>query len=311
MHQTNLLKGISFIIIAELMFVSMAALIKLVSISVPNETIVFFRNFFVITILLPWVLHKGFANTIKTQCIHLHLLRSISGLGAMYCFFYALAHISLAEASLLSMTAPFFMPIIAFFWLDETILTKVIAAIIIGFLGIALILKPGFDNFSPVTLIALASGALAAVAKTSVRRLSFTESVVSIVFYFAIFSTLISAIPFGWNWHPISFNALILLFILTVFGTIGQLLMTHAYTLASSSQLGTISYIAVIFSGLYGWIFWHEVLENWFFAGTGLIVIAALLISHSHDSDKKGLSVVNAQIEEIAIPQIDNIKQQT
>lgn len=306
MYQTNLLKGMSYIILAELMFVTMAALVKLVSVTVSNEMIVFFRSFFVITILLPWLLHKGFSNMIKTQCIHLHLLRSISGVCAMYCFFYALAHIPLAEASLLSMTAPFFMPMIAFFWLHETITFKVMSAIFIGFIGVVLILKPGFNSFSPVTLIALASGALAALAKTSVRRLSSTEPIVRIVFYFAIVSTLVSAIPLVWSWQPVSLNAIILLFILTVFGTAGQLLMTRAYTLASSSQLGTISYISVVFASLYGWIFWDEVVEHRFFIGAGLIVVAALIISQSHYSERKKLLTVSAQVGE-AVPQVEKI----
>lgn len=306
MYQINLLKGIIFIIISEIMFVSMAALVKLASHSLSNETIVFFRNFFVIAILLPWLLHKGFTNMVKTQHFHLHLLRSISGLAAMYCFFYALAHIPLAEATVFSMTAPFFMPVIAFFWLNETIFAKVVLAIFVGFIGVVIILRPGFSTFSPITLIALSSGALAAVAKTSIRRMSFTEPGIRIVFYFALCGTAISIVPLIWHWQPISGYELIILFLLTAFGTVGQLLMTHAYKLASSSQLGAISYVSIVFSSIYGWLFWQEIVEYWFFIGAGLVMIAGLLISQTHQSERKTVITIGAQVGE-ATPQIEKI----
>ncbi len=86
----NIGRGAFFIIASELSFACSAAIIKLVSDSLPNESIVFFRNLFGLVILTPLLL-KTDTKILQTNCLHLHLLRSGIGMGAMYCFFYGLA----------------------------------------------------------------------------------------------------------------------------------------------------------------------------------------------------------------------------
>ena len=274
--------SVGFILSAELLFASMAAAIKLTSVYLPNESIVFFRNLLVVLILLPWIMYQGL-DKMSTRQFRLHLLRSLAGLGAMYCFFYTLIHLPLAEAILLKTTLPFFIPIISLLWLGETVQSLVYWAILIGFIGITVILKPGMETFSPVALIALMSGLLAALARSTIRRMSETEPSMRVVFYFALISTLISAVPMSWAWVTPNGSTWGLLLIIAVLGIGAQLLMTQAYMRATSSaQLGPFSYTSVIFATLYGWLFWNEQIDLWFLIGTVLIIIAGFLITQSH-----------------------------
>ena len=125
----------------------MGAIIKHLSLDLPTEIIVFYRNLFGLLLLIPILFNTGFSS-LKTQKLHLHLLRAGVGLTAMYGFFYVLGNMPLAEAFLVKLTTPFFMPIIAAIWLGESIRRKNVAAIALGFIGVIFILRPGTDTFT-------------------------------------------------------------------------------------------------------------------------------------------------------------------
>ena len=277
MYPQNYLLGVLLIILSEFMFVSMSAVIKETAQYAPSEAIVFFRNFFAMLLLFPWILYQGMTG-ISWQHCRFHFLRSVSGLAAMYCFFYTIAHLPLAEASLLKLTMPFFLPILSILWLAEAVALRTLWAIIIGFVGVAIILKPGSLTFSSVSLIALLGGFLAAVATSTIRRMSALDSSLNIVFYFAVIGTVFSVIPLFWSHFIINRYALLLLFIVAVFATIAQLLMTYAYQIAPAAKIGTFSYVSVIFATGYGWWFWRETVDFWFFLGAGLIIFAGMLL---------------------------------
>src|SRR6185436_677769 len=118
-----------------------------------------------------------------------------AGLASMYCYFYAIARLGLSEAILLNYSLPLFMPLIARAWLREEVPPRLWRALALGFLGILLILRPGTGVFRPAALAALLAAVLAALAQVGVRRLTRTEPITRIVFYFALISTVVSAVP--------------------------------------------------------------------------------------------------------------------
>ncbi|MDJ0861560.1 MAG: DMT family transporter [Gammaproteobacteria bacterium] len=261
---------------AELMFASMGATIKVLSEQLPSASVVFFRNLLGLALVLPWLLKSG-TRSLGTDHPRLHILRGLAGLGAMYCFFHAIAHMPLAEAMLLKVSAPLFIPIIALLWLAEYVPNKVRWAIGVGFLGVALILRPGFAEVSPVALIALLGAVLAGLAKVTIRRLSATEPTTRIVFYFALIGTMISALPLAWHWVTPPPTAWGLLVAVGVFATAGQLLMTRAYALAPAAQVGPFTYSSVIFATAYGWLFWGELMDLVTAVGATLVIIAGVM----------------------------------
>jgi drug/metabolite transporter (DMT)-like permease len=183
----------------------------------------------------------------------------------------------LANAMLLKLSAPLFIPLVALFWLRESISWLVAFAVLLGFAGVALILTPEYETLGTVGLVALFGGLLAAVAKTSLRRLARSEPPERTVFYFALTGTLVSILPLFYYWQPVSFQALLWLLLLAAFGLTGQMLMTRGFAHAKAGRLGIFAYTSVIFAALYGWLLWDENLTLTMVGGSLLVAIAGLL----------------------------------
>jgi drug/metabolite transporter (DMT)-like permease len=255
---------------ASFTFAVLGALVKVVSVSLTNEMVVFFRNFCSLFFILPWIWYSNPPGGVRTSYFALHLLRSIAGLGGMYCFFYVIAHLRLSESFLLMATAPLFIPIIAYVWLREPVAQKVRGAIVIGFIGIILILKPGMGMLQPIAFIGLGAGILGALAMVSIRRMSSSEPTIRIVFYF----TLI------WSWQSPKPEIWWLLVLMGLLAAVGQFLLTKGYSLAPAAQVGPFTYGNVVFATLLGWIFWGEGLDSLTWLGALLICLAGIITTH-------------------------------
>jgi len=268
------LKGALLILASELMFASMGASIKALALSnLTHEVTVFFRNLLGLLLVLPLIINTGLSN-FKTQIPHLHVLRAVLGVSAMYCFFYALGYLHLADGMLLKMTAPLFIPILTFLWLKETASRLALWAIPIGFFGVILVIRPE-GEIQWASIIGLLGGLLAAGAKVTVRRLSHSEPTTRIVFYFALFATLISCVPLLLGaWQTPTWTQWQLIVLVAFFGSMGQLLMTQGYSSAPAAQISPLTFFSVIFGAAYGYLFWQEVLDLRFIGGALLIAIA-------------------------------------
>jgi len=274
-YRQNLLLGALLIMASELMFASMGALVKQASIELPNEMLVFMRNLMGLLILLPLMMRSGLGS-LRTRVPHLHLLRSVLGVSAMYCFFYALANMPLADGVLLKMTSPIFMPLIAWWWLGEGGSRLALLAVPLGFVGVMLVLEPGSET-SWFALVGVLGGLLAAMAKVTVRRLGRSEPTVRTVFYFAVLGALVSFVPMLFNWHSPSAGQWLMLVGIGLFGSLGQLLLTRGYAIAPATRIGPFTYFSVVYAALFGYLFWGETLDLAFIAGAGLIVGAGVM----------------------------------
>lgn len=278
----NLQKAAISLIGCELLLACMGIAIKHVAVDLPNEMIVFFRNFFGLIALAPWLHQLGWSK-LKTKVLHLHLLRGLSGVAAMYCFFYTIANITLAEATVLKLTSPFFIPIVAFLWLAEPIPNKLKYAVLLGFAGVLLIMRPGFNELTSAMLVGLAGALFAGFAKVAIRRLASEPSAV-IVCYFGLIASTVSIVPLTWAWVTPSLENWLTLLFMGICATCAQLLMTRAYRLAPASKVGPFTYFSVIFAAAFGWIFWNETIALISIAGTLLIIGAGFL---TMQTDKK------------------------
>jgi drug/metabolite transporter (DMT)-like permease len=276
MHAEDLRRGALLMIASGLLFSVMGAVIKYISVHLPNEMVVFFRSAMGLLVLLPWAWRRGFHH-MKTKRWRGHLLRGLAGVSAMYCYFFTIAHLPLAEAVLLNYSTPLFVPFIAAIWLGEKFPPRLWLAIGTGFAGILLILKPGLALFAPVALIGVAGGMFAALAMVSIRRLTSSEPTLRIVFYFSAVCTAVSAVPLAWRWQTPEPGLWILLLLVGVMASLAQSLMTRAYAHAPAAQVGPFTYSTVVFAAAVGWLFWGEVLDVLSFAGALLVCVAGIL----------------------------------
>ena len=135
---------------------------------------------------------------VKTDCLHLHFLRSLLGVTAMSCMFYAWGHLPLAQSALLKQTMPLFVPIVAFFWMGERLSWRNFVAIGLGFAGVLLVLNPFQEAavFNLAVVLGLFGAVMGGSTKVSIRRMrSSEEPALRVVFYFALFASVLSVIP--------------------------------------------------------------------------------------------------------------------
>ncbi|MDB9751695.1 DMT family transporter [Gammaproteobacteria bacterium] len=252
-------------------FAVMAVCIKIASSELPAPQLVFLRSVVGLLIILPIVLPRG-VNFIKTPIIHLHMLRGFISLCAMICFFYAISQLGLSESTLLNASSPLFIGLLALPILKEKITSNNVIALIIGFIGICFIIKPGTTLFTLAALIGLCSGLFIACAKILIRYMASTEPVMRTVFYFSIFSTLYSSVLMIWFWQsPTMFDILIIV-IAAICATGGQTLLTYSYTHNDAVTVAPFTYVTVIMTTLLGWLGWNELPDTVSSIGAILII---------------------------------------
>lgn len=269
-------KGALLLVLGEGLLAVMAAMIKHLADTLPVEMIVFGRNLIGLAVLLPVLVASGGIRDLRTSHLRLHFIRGFTGVTAMFCFFFTIAHIPLAEAVLVKMTVPFFLPLVAWLWLNDRISGHTWAAIVLGFVGVGVILRADEGVVDPVMLVALAGAAIMSVAKVSIRRMAASEPPHRVVFYFSLFATLLSSLLLlRVQQMPTGTEMLWLLAIGSV-AIAGQFAMTTAYQLARPGQVGVYNYSAVVWAAFLGWLFWGETLVLSTVLGTLLIIGAGI-----------------------------------
>lgn len=271
--------GALLLLFGEAMLAMMGAFVKLLSEEVSTEQIVFFRNLFGLMVLIPLLIRSG-PGALKTQYWHWHLMRGLVGVSAMFCYFWALGNLPLTEAFLVKLSSPFFMPLLALWWLNEPAGKYSWIALFIGFAGVAVILMPSGSSsnmMNMAALVGLTGAFLAALAKVTIRRMSDTEPSQRIVFYFGVIASLVSLPPALLNWQPVPVHAWLWLVGMGGVATVGQLALTRAYRIAPTGQVGVYVYSAVIYGALMGWLFWDEIPRWTTWAGAALIIGAGLI----------------------------------
>jgi drug/metabolite transporter (DMT)-like permease len=273
---TDLRRGALLMVVAALLFASMAAMVSLAARQIGNAPLVFFRHFLMLLFLLPWLLRQG-RRALRTDALTGHLLRGLAGVAAVTCYFYAIARLRLADAVLLNQSLPLFIPIVERAWLGERVPRRLWGVLLLGFAGLLLILRPGTGVFEPAALVGLASAALASFAQVGIRRLTRTEPVTRIVFYYGLVASVVALPPALAWWTTPSPRTWGLVLLIGVFATLGQFTLTRAYVHAPAARVGPFLYAGPVFAGLLDWLIWGRLPDALFVAGAVLVIAAATL----------------------------------
>lgn len=267
--------GFVYAFFAAIAYASMAFVAKL-AVEVSPSTMVFFRNFICFLILIPVFLRN---RNFKTEKIPLFALRAVLGYSCLCCFYYGTKHLKVVDSVLLINTAPLFIPIVILFWDRVKISKSSFFAIVLGFLGILFILKPRFDFFNFSGIIGLGAGIFMAGSMVTLRKLSKTEPTERILFYFFSGNMVIGFFPMILSWKRFEDPMMwVYLFLTSLFGYFFQYLTTKAYTYVSASRVSVMSYLAIVFSSIYGWLFWNNIPDFTFLIGTILVILGGVLV---------------------------------
>ncbi|MCO5066967.1 MAG: DMT family transporter [Rhizobiaceae bacterium] len=261
------------------MFAASGAAAKLLSPDLTTFSLVFWRNLISFACVLLWFALFGFP-TLRSEKLHLHIARGVASYLAFLTYFYAISAIPLANAVLLQSTSPIFIPILALLVLRRLSDRNVWIGVVIGFLGVALVLKPAEMTVSIGEAAGLAAGALGGVAALVIWCMAETESAQRQMFYFTLFTLACSIVMLPWTWQMPTLNQILPLLAVGIFSTLAQLFFALGCTVAPADKVVTWSYTSVIFAGLIGFLTWNERIDFVAALGMGLVVIGGRWASH-------------------------------
>lgn len=261
MNNNNILKGIFCIIIAGFGFALMSLFVKL-SGDIPSMQKGFFRNIIAVFLSsIPLIKHWKVINIPRNNTGWLVLIsRSVFGTIGLVLNFYAISHISLADSSIIQKLSPFIIIILSYIFFKEEMTKFQVLAIIIAFIGITLIIKPSGNNIISMGALAALLGALCAgIAYTCVRYLG-THNISGefIIFFFSSLSSLMLLPYLILDYRTMTYYQLSMLLLAGISATIGQYGVTFAYKFAAAKNISVFDYSQVLFSGIFGYMFFGE-----------------------------------------------------
>ena len=186
--------GAALVAAAGLMFALAGMGIKMAEESLSSFEVLFWRNVLSLAILTPWVLWH-WPRSMRPAHRGLMAMRGVALVAALLCYYHAVSVLPLAEAVLLNFSAPIFVPVLGFLLFRFALDGRVLAAVLIGFAGVALILKPGTEFFQPAALIGAASGVLGGLSAVAIWRMPTDENPIRIAVYFALIGILVTLTP--------------------------------------------------------------------------------------------------------------------
>ena len=252
---------------------------KNLTMNFPVWEAVFFRAFSGSIISLYLVYHSGI-NSIKTKKPVRHFVRAFSAVGCVVLYIFGIKYLLLSENIAIAHSAPIIAALLAVPILGEKIGIHRILAIIIGFVGVLVIIKPGTDLFQLKSLLPIGSALFMASVYLTTRSLMNTESSTSIVFYYSFALLFTSLIFFPSDFViPDTFN-LILALSLGIMGSMGHFFMSQAARHADVAVTSPFEYSSFIFVGLMGYFFFYEIPSNSVILGGILIIISGVYVAY-------------------------------
>lgn len=269
-----------WMIAASFLFACMGVCVKFAAATHSAVEITFYRSF--ISLLMMYALVRLRGVPLATPHWRWQVTRGIVGFSALFSYFYAITLLPLATAVTLNYTSAIFLAL--YLALAGWQMRKgMLGALAIGLLGVVLLLRPTFHADQLVGgLIGLGSGVLAGMAYFSVRELGARgEPETRTVFYFSLVSSVGAALWLAFSEiHPVDWDSGLLLLGVASFATLAQLAMTRAYSRGKTLMSAVLAYSTVIFSSLFGMLFWGEVLPASAWAAIALIILSGIAATH-------------------------------
>lgn len=271
-------RGVGLLLLAVLVFSVMDALIKWLAAGYPVMQIVFFRSIFAFIPCAILIARSGGLASLATRKPGAHVLRSMIGVVAMVCMFYAFSVMRLVDVVAIGFSSPLFVTALSVPLLGEFVGWRRWSAVGVGFMGVLVMVRPGVAVFEPTALIALAGALCMALAMIAVRRLCATETSASILFYFTLATTTVSGLAMPFQWVTPDAIDLALLACVGLLGGTAHLTLVEAYRRAEVSLLAPFDYSAMIWVALFGYLVWDESPDAWIVTGVAIVIASGLYI---------------------------------
>ncbi len=271
-------RGIAQMVLAVGLYSIMDAMIKWLGPSYPTMELVFFRSLFAFIPIAYVLWRSGSLAGLRTRNLFGHGARSLAGLISISLFFYAYTRMPLANVVAISFAAPLLVTALSVPLLGERVGWRRWSAVLAGFLGVIVMVKPDAGMFDRIAVLALVATVFYALVIVSIRKLSRTETPTAIVFYYALTSTLITGAVLPFVWVTPDAEGWVLLILVGLIGGVAQFAMTNAYRLGAVSIIAPFDYMHIIWAALLGFFIWGEVPGNTIWIGTAIVMASGIYI---------------------------------
>ena len=269
-----------FLIIISVFFGTlMLTFLKLAQEEVNVYVAGFFRFILGLIIISPYIVKTKFT-VFKTSHFKKHFVRSVLNLPAMLLYFSTLVMLPIEKVTAISFVAPLIVTVLAVLFLGEKIYIYRTLALILGFSGMLIILRPGFIDISIGVYMALFSSFLWSVVIIITKKISKEDSSITILSYQSVFMSIFSFIIVLFFWETPSSKTFFYLFLAALSGTILHLALNHAYKLVDVSMTQPYSFLSLIFASIIGFLVFSEMPDLFTWLGASIIFLGVLIISY-------------------------------
>lgn len=278
-RDTKVLKGILFVIIGFILYAVMDAIVKDLSDEFSLSEIIFFNALFALFPILVMAFKLDGAKCLKTTNVKLHLTRGLIMFGATFAAFYGYSQMPLAEAYAIAFSVPFFIAIFSVIFLKEVVGLKRWVAVVVGFIGVMLILKPGPDHvFSYAAFGPLGAAIGISFGIIIVRYLGRTESSLSIAFYSNFVILCVAGLT---SLHQFVIPSLVDFMRLSVAGLLcgfADLFIFSAYKRVEGAILAPFQYTQILWGAIVGYLAFGDVPNEDLLIGGSVVIVSGLYI---------------------------------
>ncbi len=281
------MKAITFNLLAWVMLPIMDGFAKYLSADLPVLQITWARYFFTVAFTLPIMFFFFRENLVWTDKPKLQFIRGIILLTANICFFYAISVISLAKALTLAFVAPLIVTAFSPIFLGEKVGFRRWSAVITGFIGSLVVIRPGFVEINLASIAALGTGIMYGFYLIITRKLSTSDNPLLTLLLTGVVGAIIVSTVMPFVWVAPSLNQWCMMAAIGIFACIGHLFLILSLKYADASKLAPFSYFEIITNIIIGYYFFGDFPDNWTFLGLFIIVLSGIYISRRENIVKK------------------------
>lgn len=275
----NPILGFCWVTFAMLCFAGLATFGKYAAkAGVDPLQIIFFRNFFCLLFLLPLLYVRG-PGVLRSNQIKMYSVRVGLAFLSMMTWFYSLAMIPLAELTAIGFLGPLFATVFAVLVLGEVVRMRRITALVVGFVGAMIMLRPGSNSFGLGQAFALFSAVSAGIVAPLLKQMTATDDADKIVFISTILMTPLSFFPalFVWQWPSLALWPYLVA--MGAFAIAGHISLMRGYALSDASLVSTYEFSRLPFSATVGYLLFGETVDGWTIVGATVIFLSAFYVT--------------------------------